>query len=723
MANLNLKAIFTSDTTDIKRGASTTKKELEKLGYSVKKLQGTMITAFAAGTVLSFAKSSIEAWDKQAQALSNLNSVLKSTGGAVGLSSQQLQIYASELQNVTTIGDETTIQAMALLATFKSIKGQTFKDTIATAQDLSTILGGDLQQAILKLGKALETPAVGLTALRRSGVSFTEEQIALVKKLVAEGKKQEAQTLILAEVQSQFGGAAEAAAMKGLGAWKQFFNQFDDFKENLGSAVGLTSNLGSDLTSNFKNLNTVLVSSANLINKIVYTLGTITFVFPGLQFVTDKIKNFEDGIGIGGNKWYSNLISKFTGVFSGKGILSYAENEAESIKKRADVAQLVAKGYVGQINSIADAEKKLKELKSKAQDKDWVVIATNSLKEYIKNQKEFQDTSSITYLEDQVKVAKENWEAETDPKNREALKQIYIARKKELDALTDINAESKNGRIPQLEAEVKKINSLINSETNLTKLRSLNNKKDSLQKQIDYYQMSDSDISELAKSAAPNLNIDEKNRDSIKEFKKKAKSDLIKTFEEIDDIVNWDEVLFNDRDFQNVNRKAEEMANIMNDVALTIERSFEDLAASFGESIGELISGSGNIGDMGKSLLNGFGELLVSLGKIAISAGIGIEAIKAAFESMSGIGAIAIGISLVALGTAIKSSIKDVGRNASSYTAASYSSIGSVSSSSSSAPEYSTKAITVNVTGELTARGNKLVATISNENKRRNLTS
>ena len=89
----------------------------------------------------------------------------------------------------------------------------------------------------MQIGKALESPEIGLVALRRSGISFTEMQIGQIKKLVEEGKKHEAQLIILKEIQSQVGGAAKAAAETAGGAWTQAFNVIGDVMEQIGSVV------------------------------------------------------------------------------------------------------------------------------------------------------------------------------------------------------------------------------------------------------------------------------------------------------------------------------------------------------------------------------------------------------------------------------------------------------------------------------------------------------
>ncbi len=84
--------------------------------------------------------------------------------------------FASELQASTNFADEVTVSAAGILATFKAIKGVTFKETLATAQDLASVFGKDLETATLPLGKALSSPTEGLAGLTRVGVRFTEQQ-------------------------------------------------------------------------------------------------------------------------------------------------------------------------------------------------------------------------------------------------------------------------------------------------------------------------------------------------------------------------------------------------------------------------------------------------------------------------------------------------------------------------------------------------------------------
>ena len=60
----------------------------------------------------------IASYREQEQAEAKLETVLQSTGYAAGVTSEELKNMASELQKVTTFGDEAIIEAQALLLTF-----------------------------------------------------------------------------------------------------------------------------------------------------------------------------------------------------------------------------------------------------------------------------------------------------------------------------------------------------------------------------------------------------------------------------------------------------------------------------------------------------------------------------------------------------------------------------------------------------------------------------
>ena len=158
------------------------------------------------------------------------------------------------------------------------------------------------------------------------------------------------------------------------------------------------------------------------------------------------------------------------------------------------------------------------------------------------------------------------------------------------------------------------------------------------------------------------------------------------------------------------------------DISNEISGLVQDMAAGLGESIGGLIgdlaTGGDAWGNFASSAVSAFGDMAVSVGKMAISTGVATLGIKAALESLNGYAAIAAGVALVALGTAVKSGLGNIA--AGNYSASSNVASSGYSSSSAGAFE---RQIELRVTGTLSANGSQLIAVLNNENNRISTTS
>ncbi|MDX1945225.1 MAG: phage tail length tape measure family protein [Pirellulaceae bacterium] len=197
------------------------------------------LAALAGGGALAaiLGKSAVDAAVSQERAQAKLAAVLRSTGGAAGLTAAQINDLASEMQATTTVADDVALNAAAVLATFKEIKGDAFRDAMLAAADMSEVLDTDLKSSVMQIGKALNDPVKGLAALGRAGVSFTESQKAQIKALQESGDILGAQKIILAELQSEFGGAARAAAGTFAGQWAHLNNRIGEVLETIGFAL------------------------------------------------------------------------------------------------------------------------------------------------------------------------------------------------------------------------------------------------------------------------------------------------------------------------------------------------------------------------------------------------------------------------------------------------------------------------------------------------------
>jgi len=141
---------------------------------------GKLITAAAAlGAVTAvgaFFKSAVDEAAEAEQNLAQLENVIKSTGGVAGVTAESITNMASELQKITTFSDDAIIAGDNLLLTFTNIGKDVFPEATKTMLDMSQALGQDISSSAIQLGKALNDPVNGITALSRVGVSFTEDQ-------------------------------------------------------------------------------------------------------------------------------------------------------------------------------------------------------------------------------------------------------------------------------------------------------------------------------------------------------------------------------------------------------------------------------------------------------------------------------------------------------------------------------------------------------------------
>ena len=165
--------------------------------------------------------------------------VIKSTGGAAGVSAEHVAEYAGALSDAagkSLFGDDQIQQSTNLLLTFSEIKGSVLDAATAISVDMAQAMGGAPKDAAIQLGKALNDPIKGITALTRVGVVFTEEQRAQIQAMQEAGDMAGAQGVILAELNKEFGGSAAAAAAA-TGGWSEFNGRMGEAKEALGTAI------------------------------------------------------------------------------------------------------------------------------------------------------------------------------------------------------------------------------------------------------------------------------------------------------------------------------------------------------------------------------------------------------------------------------------------------------------------------------------------------------
>jgi hypothetical protein len=204
-----------------------TSAEADRFGAAARQLVGALAIG---ATFQAVIRNTIESEN----ALAQLNATLKSTKGAAGLTSDEIVTMAQGLQKVTTFGDDAIIAMESQLLTFTKLGRDVVPQASEAILDLATKMGGDLKGATVQIGKALNDPIQGISALTKVGVTFNDAQKETIKQMVEMGDVAGAQSLILQELQTEFGGSARAARDTFGGAITALHNTFGDLLEGSG---------------------------------------------------------------------------------------------------------------------------------------------------------------------------------------------------------------------------------------------------------------------------------------------------------------------------------------------------------------------------------------------------------------------------------------------------------------------------------------------------------
>ena len=164
-------------------------------------------------------------------------SVLASTRGAAGMTQKAVEDLATSLSLVTPFEDDLIQKTENMILTFTNISKEIFPQVTETALNMARALGGEPVQQSIALGKALNDPIQGMTALRRVGVSFTEDQVKVVKALQESGDIMGAQKIILKELAVEFGGSARAAGQTFTGQLAIAQNALGNVAEAIGGPL------------------------------------------------------------------------------------------------------------------------------------------------------------------------------------------------------------------------------------------------------------------------------------------------------------------------------------------------------------------------------------------------------------------------------------------------------------------------------------------------------
>jgi len=250
IVDLNLRGNFGRGLTKVSRDLNTFDSRLDRSqtrAYRFGQQIGTGIrrgAALAAGGLAFLALNVSKGLDSLIdleQQVAQTNAVLRSTKGIANVDAAAVGKLAEKYESLNAlIGDEVIRSAENLLLTFTNVRSRAFQPALTAILDMNTALGrgeGGLQQSVIQVGKALQDPIRGITALRRAGVNFTKAQEKKIKSLIKEGKAYEAQKLILAELNREFGGSFAKQGATTAGRIAKFRDSIDDLQRALAKAL------------------------------------------------------------------------------------------------------------------------------------------------------------------------------------------------------------------------------------------------------------------------------------------------------------------------------------------------------------------------------------------------------------------------------------------------------------------------------------------------------
>lgn len=302
--DLSLNIPLNGDVSPIEAALNSMKDKVSNAMGQVKDAMGA-VGIMAAG----YLKSSIESAAKGEENFKNLTQTIKSTGEAAGFSADQIKAMSKELSSQTTFSSGEIMKGQNMLLTFTNIQGDVLKKASMAMLDLSQKYGTLPEQQAIALGKALNDPVKGVTALTRVGVTFTEQQKEQIKTMQEAGNVAGAQNIILKELNTEFGGQASAAVDTYNGQLKQVTNSFNSIKTIIGGVllpyfkeiaekVNTASQAFADFASKHKQLLAGILSVTAVLGTLIGGAGVLQKIFTILGPVVTGLGSLIGGLSL-----------------------------------------------------------------------------------------------------------------------------------------------------------------------------------------------------------------------------------------------------------------------------------------------------------------------------------------------------------------------------------------------------------------------------------------
>lgn len=261
-------------------------KTISHIGDETGKTHGklaAMAGAFAGGALAKlgtdFFKGGLEDIKAAAQQSAQTAAVIKSTGGAAGVTQTHIEGLADSIEKMSGVAAENVQAGQNMLLTFTNIKGANFDAATRTLTDMSVAMGTDAKSSAIQLGKALNDPIKGVGALSKVGVTFDDAQKKNIASMVKMGDTAGAQKVILSELNKEFGGSAKAAGETMAGKMEILKAKFGDVRQSvveqmLPALMGLMTFVTTTALPAIQSLGKFLSDNKEVIIPLVAAIGT-----------------------------------------------------------------------------------------------------------------------------------------------------------------------------------------------------------------------------------------------------------------------------------------------------------------------------------------------------------------------------------------------------------------------------------------------------------------
>ena len=200
--------------------------------------------ASAAGAVTSFFTDGFSGALEAEQTLTRISGLITSTGGAAGLTVDDVSDLATQFMDLAGGSDDAVLAIEEMALRMGNISADEMPGFIQTVLDMAAATGTDAVAAARLLAQAQEDPISALSRLKRQGILVNEETEAQMKAMIEAGDTAGAYALLMDRVGQATGGQAAAQSETLAGKLEILKGRVGEAGETLMSAfVGPISDL------------------------------------------------------------------------------------------------------------------------------------------------------------------------------------------------------------------------------------------------------------------------------------------------------------------------------------------------------------------------------------------------------------------------------------------------------------------------------------------------